>query len=140
MKTVCRWMWAALLVAAVLLAACGGDDDSNEITSDESYEEGSVRMQIETLDTGLLKGHSYSTAAEGWTVEEIHVTAVDEKGSDWPVIEIPEGAGADGTSLFFEVTIQELPRGEQVTITTVTTFQSDDGVEVERTAMDTWPP
>jgi hypothetical protein len=139
MKTVYRWAWAALLVLAVVPAACGGGDDESE-TSDESYDEGSVRMEIETLDTGLLKGHSFATAADGWAVGAIHVTAVDEKGQDWPVIEIPESTGADEATLFFEVTIQELPRGEQVTITTVTTFENAEGAEVERTASDIWPP
>ena len=139
MKTVFRLTGAALLVLALVAAACGGDnDDSNG--SDKSYDEGSVRMEIETLDTGLLKGHSYVEATDGWALEEIHVTAVDEKGQSWPVIEIPEDTGATKSTLFFEVTIQELPRGEQVTITTVTKFKNDAGVEAERTAADIWPP
>ncbi len=143
MKTVWRGSWAALLVLAVLGAACGDDDDSGPtpvISSEEGYAEGSVKMGIETLDTGLLKGHSYATAEVGWTVQKIHVTAVDEKGRSWPVIEIPESSGADAATLFFEVTIQELPRGDQVTVTTKTTFRSGAGEEVERPAADTWPP
>ncbi len=139
MKTVFRLTWAALLVLALLPAACGGDNgDSNR--SDKSYDEGSVRMEIETLDTGLLKGHSYAEAADRWAVQEIHVTAVDEKGQSWPVIEIPEETGEAKATLFFEVTIQELPRGDQVTITTVTKFKNDAGEEAERTAADIWPP
>lgn len=146
MKLLARSAWAALLVIAALVGAtaCGGDDDDAEptrvISSEESYDEGNVRMGIETLDTGLLKGHSYADAAEGWTVEEIHVTAVDDDGQDWPVIEIPETTTPEEATLFFEVTVQELPRGDQVTITTTTTFTNDAGEEAERTAADTWPP
>ena len=139
MKTVFRLTWAALLILALLPAACGGDDDDSN-RSDKSYDEGSVRMEIETLDTGLLKGHSYAEAADGWEVQELHVTAVDEKGQTWPVIEIPVETGEAKATLFFEVTIQELPRGDQVTITTVTNFKNDAGVEAERTAADIWPP
>lgn len=143
MKTVFRLTWAALLVPALLPAACGGDDDSEDtpvISSEESYDEGTVKMGIETLDTGLLKGHSYAEAADGWAVQEIHVTAVDEKGQSWPVIEIPEETGEAKATLFFEVTIQELPRGDQVTITAVTNFKNDAGEEAKRTAADIWPP
>ncbi len=139
MKTVLRWSWAALLIFLVLPAACGGGSDSG-VSSDESYDEGSVKMNIETLDTGLLKGHSYANAAQGFTVEKVHVAAVDQKQKTWPVIEIPEETAADKATLFFEVTIQELPRGNQVTITTTTTFKNSAGVEVERTAADIWPP
>lgn len=139
MKTVLRWSWAALLVFLVVLAACGGGSDSGA-SSDESYDEGSVKMNIETLDTGLLKGHSYAVAAQGFTVEAVHVTAIDQKQKTWPVIEIPQETAADKATLFFEVTIQELPRGNQVTITTTTTFKNSSGAEVERTAADIWPP
>jgi hypothetical protein len=139
MKTVFRLTWAALLVPALIVSACGGDDSGSD-TSDESYDEGSVRMEIETLDTGLLKGHSYVEAADGWSIEELHVTAKDEAGQSWPVIEIPEETETAKATLFFEVTIQELPRGDQVTITTVTKFKSEAGLEVERTAADIWPP
>lgn len=138
MKTVFRWTWAALLVPALLLGACGGGDDSD--TTEKSYEEGNVRMAIETLDTGLLKGHSFAEAAEGWTVEAIHVTAETETGQKWPVIEIPEETTAEKATLFFEVTIGELPRGQQVTMTTTTTFKNGSGEQVERTAADAWPP
>ncbi len=144
MKTVFRWAWAALLILPLVMVACGGDgDDPGQtpvISSEESYDEGKVRMGIETLDTGLLKGHSYAEAEDGWTIEAIHVTAVDEKGQGWPVIEIPEGQADQESTLFFEVTIQELPRGQQVTITTITTFKNDAGVVAERTAGDIWPP
>jgi hypothetical protein len=139
MKTVFRLTWAALLVPALMATACGGGDGDSD-TSSKSYDEGSMRMQIETLDTGLLKGHSYVEAADGWGIQELHVTAVDEKGQSWPVIEIPEETGAAKATLFFEVTIQELPRGDQVTITTVTKFKNEAGMEVERTAADIWPP
>lgn len=141
MRMAWRQSWAALLGLALVLAACGDDDGpASVISSDETYSEGAVRMGIETLDTGLLKGHSYAEAADGWTVEAIHVTAVDERGREWPVIEIPESAATDSATLFFEVTIQELPRGDQVTVTTSTTFKNDAGEEVERTAADSWPP
>ncbi|HET9476937.1 MAG TPA: hypothetical protein VFP63_05575 [Dehalococcoidia bacterium] len=138
-----RWSWAALLVTAVVAVACGDDDGSGPaqvVSSEESYDEGTVRMGIETLDTGLLKGHSYAEAEDGWEAQEIHVTAVDEKGQRWPVIEIPESSTEDAATLFFEVTIQELPRGDLVTVTTEVTFRNDAGDEVERTAADTWPP
>ncbi|HET8944626.1 MAG TPA: hypothetical protein VFO59_07580 [Dehalococcoidia bacterium] len=143
MKTVWRWSWVALLVPALLVSACGDDDGPEPtpvISSEESYAEGTVRMGIETLDTGLLKGHSYAEAEDGWTVQEIHVTAVDEKSRSWPVIEIPESGTGEAATLFFEVTIQELPRGDQVTVTTEVTFRNDAGDETERTAADTWPP
>jgi len=144
MKTVLVCTWAVLAVLAMLTAGCGDDDEGSGptpvISSEESYDEGSVKMGIETLDTGLLKGHSYAEAADGWAVQEIHVTAEDERGQSWPVIEIPEETGAAKSTLFFEVTIQELPRGDQVTITTATTFKNDAGVEAERTAADIWPP
>jgi len=142
MKAVWKRSLAPLLALALLLAACGDDDSEPTpvISSEEDYAEGTVRMGIEMLDTGLLKGHSYAEAADGWAVQELHVTAVDEKGRDWPVIEIPEGSTPDAATLFFEVTIQELPRGDQVTVTTSTTLKNDAGDEVERTAADTWPP
>jgi len=139
MKTVFRWTWAALLVPALLLGACGGGDDDSGAT-EKSYDEGNVRMAIETLDTGLLKGHSFAEAAEGWTVQAVHVTAETREGQKWPVIEIPEETTPAKATLFFEVTIGELPRGEQITVTTTTTFKNDSGEEAERTAADSWPP
>ena len=143
MKMVWRWSWAALVVLGLLGAACGDDDGSGPtpvISSEETYAEGAVKMGIETLDTGLLKGHSYADAGDGWKVQAIHVKAVDEKGQSWPVIEIPEAGTEEAATLFFEVTIQELPRGKQVTVTTNATFRNDAGEEVERAAADAWPP
>src|SRR3990172_1943119 len=143
MKTVLVCTWAVFAGLAMLTALFGDDEGPGRtlvISSEESYDEGSVKMGIETLDTGLLKGHSYAEAADGWAVQKIHVTAEDERGQSWPVIEIPEETGAAKSTLFFEVTIQELPRGDQVTITTATTFKNDAGVEAERTAADIWPP
>jgi hypothetical protein len=96
-------------------------------------------MQIEMLDTGLLKGHSYVDAAEGWTIQGVSVTAVTDQGKEWGVIEIREEGDADHT-VFFEVQIQELPRGDQVTVTTTAFLGNDTGLSSERTVSDEWPP
>ena len=138
----------ALFSLTSLVAACGDDDDDDPGetpaatgSASQTYDEGDVRLEIEYLDTGLLKGHAYADAEEGWVVEAIRVEAVDEKDIGWPVIE-PErtGVGSRNATEFFEVTIQELPRGDQVSVTTTVTFADTGGQRVERTAVDAWPP
>lgn len=50
------------------LAACGGDDDGEETpvpSANAMFEEGTLRIEIELLDTGLLKGHAFGEAVEG---------------------------------------------------------------------------
>ena len=98
-------------------------------------------MEIELLDVGLLKGHSYANANDGWTVVSMRVEAEDQEGVGWPVIE-PEfiGLGTEEASDFFEVTLQELPRGEQITVTTTVGFSDEAGQTTERVAIDHWPP
>jgi len=134
----------AALAMLLLFAACGADDADDDSSSatpgqDVTYDEGSIRMQIEMLDTGLLKGHSYVDAAEGWSVEGVNVTAVIDDGTEWGVIEIREQGEADSVT-FFEVQVQELPRGQQVTVTTTAFFRDAGGLSAERTAVDKWPP
>ena len=134
--------WLAALLT-LILAACGGNDGESGVgptsPSQATFDEGTVRMEIETLDVGLLKGRSYADATEGWTIEGIDVTAVTEQG-DWGVIEIPEQEEAAHAVKFFEVQIQELPRTEQVTVRTTVLFLSDAGFRAERTVEDHWPP
>ena len=135
----------AAVGAMLLLAACGGGDDEDGARPPAAsepevrYDEGVIRMDIEYLDTGLLKGRSYVDSAEGWEVEGLNVTAVTDDGTGWGVIEIPEDGESDYIT-FFEVQVQELPRGEQVTLTTTAFFVNGNGSTVERTAVDTWPP
>lgn len=135
----------AALVAVFLVAACdseGGDDTADTPAPGEksgTFEEGTIRMDIEFLDTGLLKGHSYVDAAAGWSVEGTRVAAVTDDGTDWGVIEIPEEGDADSV-VFFEVQVQELARGDQVTLTTTAFFTNGDGSSVQQTVTDTWPP
>jgi hypothetical protein len=135
----------AALTAVLLVIACdgGGGDDSPDTTTpgeqNATFDEGTIRMAIEFLDTGLLKGHSYVDAAEGWSVEGVNVTAVLDDGTDWGVIEIPEEGDADFIT-FFEVQVQELVRGEQVTLTTTAFFTNADGSDVKQAVTDTWPP
>lgn len=131
-----------LVVATMTLAlawSCGGDTEGPR--SNESYDEGKVRVEVELLDTGLIKGHAYADAAGGYKVADIKVTAVDHKGASWNVLE-PEisGIGSQSAKQFFEVVVQEIPRGKQVTITATATFETQDGSKVERTAADVWPP
>ena len=100
-------------------------------------------MEIEYLDTGLLKGHGYADAAEGWQVALISVSAADPEGGQWIVIEPPGeqvGFGSASANEFFEVRIEELPRGQQITIKQTVVFKDDAGNPVERSVEDHWPP
>ena len=100
-------------------------------------------MEIEYLDTGLLKGHGYADAAEDWRVAVISVSAVDQQGTQWIVIEPPGeqvGFGAPSASEFFEVRLEELPRGQQLAITQMVVFEDDAGNPVERAVKDHWLP
>jgi hypothetical protein len=134
-----------LLLATVLLATgCngGGDDGGEEdppASQEVSYDEGTIRMEIETLDTGLLKGHSYVDAAEGWSVGDVSVTAVTTEERDWGVIEIDEEGDVDSVT-FFEIQVGELPRGQQVVVTTTAFFTDSGGLTSERSVEDQWPP
>jgi hypothetical protein len=127
-----------------LLAGCGGDEEKPEPeptdSSEAVFDEGTVRMEIEVLDTGLLKGHAYVTPTEGWRVDGIDIAAVDQQGADWQVIEIPEKQEPAEAVEFFEVVLQELPRGEQITITTKAFFIGEGGLTSARSVQDHWPP
>ena len=129
------------LVTTVLLVSACGDDDGTSLTAQTSFEEGELRIQIEILDTGLLKGHAFVDAADDWIVTGLRVEANDEEDVSWPVIE-PErtGIGSANAQEFFEVTIQELPRGQQITVEAIATLQHSDGSTVERRVADNWPP
>ncbi len=129
----------ALSLGLALSAACGGDD--GRLGADNPYDEGRVRIEIELLDTGLLKGHAYADANEGWIVASTRVEAVAPGGTKWPVIE-PErtGLGSPNAVEFFEVTLQELPRGEQIAVTATVVFEDPSGQTIERAAQDQWPP
>jgi hypothetical protein len=146
-----RWALAAapLLLAALLSAACsntahaptdgdGGPDE--EPGGSASYEEADLSVAAELLDTGLIKGNAGVEAAEGWRITALSVTATTPKGVKWGVIEFPSGIGSASGSEFFEVQVQELPRGDQLAIELHVTLQSEDGQTVERTAVDHWPP
>jgi len=130
---------------ALLLVACsdGGDSDEPDQSTPggvtATFDQGSIRQDIEFLDTGLLKGHSYADAADEWTVEGVNVEAELDDGTTWGVIEIPEEGDADYIT-FFEVQVGELPRGEQVTVRTTAFFIDTDGSTTEQTVADTWPP
>lgn len=134
------WLTRLAVALALLATACGGTAVA-PTEADRSYQEGDVRIEIETLDTGLLKGHAFGTAQEGWRVSELSVTAVDHRDRSWPVIE-PEstGIGSRRASVFFEVAIQEIPRGEQILLRATVVFEDEAGNRVERTATDRWPP
>ena len=96
-------------------------------------------MQIETLDTGLLKGHSYVDPGQGWNLDDVKVTAVTDDGKKWGVIDIPEQSSAKSTT-FFEVQIGELPRGKQVTVTTTAFFSNGTSITAQHAVEDKWPP
>ena len=130
-----------ITLALALSIACGDHDDGAPAPSaSASFPEGEMRIEIELLDTGLLKGHAYGDAAEGWVIPAFHVEATDPGGTQWRVIE-PQTSGIGGASVtdFFEVVIQELPRGDQLMIEAIATFQADDGSVVERRVVDNWP-
>jgi hypothetical protein len=129
----------ATSLATLFIAACGGGA-SEPTGGHETYSEGTVRLAVEMLDTGLLKGNAFADASDGWTIFAIRVEAVDHREASWPVIEFPQGQGSAHGQEFFEVTIQELPRGEKVAVTVVVTFENADGDRIERTATDLWPP
>lgn len=130
---------AAALILAALASACGGSDDS-QAGGHESFPEGEVTVAAEFIDTGLVKGNASAEAKEGWIVSSIVVSAVDPKGTGWRVLEFPEGVGSSPATEFFEVVLQELPRGQQLTITATVTFEAGDGNQVQREATDRWPP
>jgi len=137
-----RSLFALVLVTTVVSAACGGSEE-NLPASNEEFPEGRVRMEIEYLDTGLLKGHGYADAVEGWRVALISVSAVDPDGGQWIVIEpLGEqvGFGSPNANEFFEVRLAELPRGQQITIKQMVVFEDAAGNPVERTVEDRWPP
>jgi hypothetical protein len=133
-----------LAAAAVLVwSACSGggsDSGSGGPSADESYSDGTVTITVEKLDTGLLKGTATAEAKGGRTVSAISVTAKDPKGADWGVLAFPEGIGSASASEFFEVQLQELARGDKLEITATVTFKAEGGDEVERLAVDHWPP
>ena len=132
-----------VFLAAVVSAACGGSEGDPAASDNQEFPEGRVRMEIEYLDTGLLKGHGYADAAEGWRVAVISVSAVDTEGAQWIVIEPPGeqvGFGSASASEFFEVRLEELPRGQQITVKQLVIFEDDAGNPVERTVEDRWPP
>lgn len=139
----------AIVLAALLAAGCsstaqaptdGENGADGEPGGSASYEEAELTIAAELLDTGLLKGNAGVEAAEGWRITAISVTATTPDGVEWGVIEFPSGIGSSSGSEFFEVQVQELPRGDQLAIELHVTLQSDDGQEVERTAVDHWPP
>lgn len=141
-------LFIALLPLAIL-AACGGGGSSDDSGPDgalpdegvtQSFDEGDITVDINTLDTGLIKGSASARAAAGWHVTDIVVAASDPEGHDWNVLQLPQEAIDGGRAMVFEVVIQELPRGEQIDVTAVATFEDEDGNRVERRLMDTWPP
>ena len=134
-----RIMALSMMALSAVISACGGDDGAP--TQRATYDEGELRIRIEILDTGLLKGHAFADAAEGWVVTGLRVEAHDEEDVAWPVIE-PErtGIGGANATVFFEVAIQELPRGDQITVEAIATLQKGDGTVIERRVSDEWPP
>ena len=139
-----------LIAALALLAslACDGGGAPPEAsptslaspTTATDFPEGRVTVHVDLIDTGLLKGTARAEAAEGWKVTAVRVSAVDPKGAKWPVLEFPEGLGTKTAEEFFEVVLQELPRGEQLEVTATATFENGQGEEVKRDGMDHWPP
>lgn len=130
----------ALVATALLLSACS-DSNGGLPAVQTRFEGGELRIQIELLDTGLLKGHAFVDAADDWIVTALRVEAHDEEDVSWPVIE-PErtGIGSASAQEFFEVVIQELPRGQQITVEAIATLQDSDGSTIERRVADNWPP
>jgi len=136
-----RLLAMPVVVLALGLVACGDDDGEEVAPASTAFPEGSMRIEIETLDTGLLKGHAFADAEDGWTVATFSVEAHDDSGVVWQVIE-PEvtGVGTASVSEFFEVVIQELPRGEQLTVEAVAILRNESGAQIERRVVDNWPP
>jgi len=129
----------ALLVALLLAAGCGSSNGAP--SASERFAEGEVRLEIEFLDIGLLKGHVYGDAEEGWRVAEMNVTAVDHREARWGVIETErEGFGSASANELIEVRLQELPRGQQITVTATVTFEDGSGQRQGRSVVDRWPP
>src|SRR5438105_15398634 len=96
----------AAVLLLLLVVACGSSENkvaspTPVISKDQTFAEGTARMGIETLDTGLIKGHSYAEAAQGARIDKMKVTAQDEKGQSWVVIEIPEEQSPQKNTLFF---------------------------------------
>lgn len=136
-----RGLILGAVALAVVLSACGDDDGGEAVPTSTSFPESSLSIEIETLDTGLLKGHAFAEAEDGWIVAEFSVTARDDSGIGWQVIE-PDVSGIGGASVseFFEVVIQELPRGDQLTVEATATLRDTSGTQIERAVVDKWPP
>jgi len=131
---------AGALILVALASACGGSDDSPQAGGHESFPEGEINVAVELLDTGLVKGNASAEAKSGWTVASMVVSAVDPRGANWQVLEFPKGVGSSSATEFFEIVLQELPRGQQLTITATVQFEAEDGNQLQRSAIDLWPP
>ena len=135
-----------ILACAFAVASIACDDNkaapppSSPSIEPTRFDEGAVTVRVELVDTGLLKGTANAESKEGWQVSAMTVNAVDPESAKWQVLVFPEGMGSQKAKEFFEIVLQELPRGKQVTITATATFTSEDGKEVERSAVDHWPP
>jgi hypothetical protein len=128
------------LALIALVSACGDSESSSETGGREDFGEGEVSVAVDMIDSGLVKGNATAEAKEGWIVSDLAVTAVEPNGTGWRVLEFREGLGSRSASEFFEVVLQELPRGQQLTITATVTFEGENGTPVKRAAIDYWPP
>lgn len=149
-----RGVLAPLAAAWMLLAlACGSGSSENSsqqtpspgegtatATAAAEFKEGALEIAIDMLDVGLLKGNVNAQASSGQRVTALKVAAVDPQEAQWKVLEFVEGLGSGEASEFFEVVLQELPRGQQLQITATATFEAGDGSKVEREVKDHWPP
>ena len=131
---------AGALILVALASACGGSNESPQVGGRESFPEGEITVAVELLDTGLVKGNASAEAKSGWTVASMVVSAVDPRDANWQVLEFPKGVGSSSATEFFEVVLQELPRGQPLTITATVQFEDEDGNQVQRSAVDLWPP
>jgi hypothetical protein len=132
----------SLIVVMIAAALPGCGDDGEDVSpARASFPEGSLRIEIESLDTGLLKGHAFAEAVDGWIVSSFTVEARDDQGVAWQVIE-PDVSGIGGADVneFFEVVVQELPRGGTLTVEAVAILRDASGTEIERRVSDDWPP